>query len=432
MEMIKLNSIIKRTCKILVIIFVFFSAFQSAAGEKGVKASAIVQAVSDQKPPALNALAAIVVEESTGRVLFARNADQKRSIASTTKIMTALVALENGNLEDTVTISKRAAAIGGSTAGMQAGEKYTLRELLYAMLMISANDAAIAVAEHVGGTVERFADMMNKKAKSIGAVNSNFVTPHGLDRENQYSTASDLAIITIEALKNPVFSQIVSTTNTSISGHNLYNTNELLGNYPGVDGVKTGYTGKAGRCLVTSARRGEMRVISVVLGSPTKNARASASRAILDYCFDNFRMYRLLKGGEVYARVPVYRGIRQIIELRADQEIKVPLSELELDLLKVQSNVPEVLNAPVYAGMDTGFIEYEVNGEVVGRSMLKTSDNIRKKNYSDYLKEVLHSWSRMMRDGMFSGIYRMGHMGGILLPRNAAGMFECFSGNSNS
>lgn len=430
MEMIKLNSMIKRTCCILVPILIFFTAFKPVACQKGVETNSVVQAVSDQKPPVVNALAAIVVEESTGRILFARNAEQKRSIASTTKIMTALVALENGDLEDTVTISKRAASIGGSIAGLREGEKYTLRELLFAMLMISANDAAIAVAEHVGGTVEHFAEMMNKKSKSIGAVNSNFVTPHGLDRENQYSTASDLAIITIEALENPVFAQIVSTTNTSISGHHLYNTNELLGNCPGVDGVKTGYTGKAGRCLVTTARRGEMRLVSVVLGSPTRNARATASRALLSYCFDNFRMHRLLKAGEVYARVPVYRGIGQTIELRADQEIKVPLSDLELELLEAQSSVPEVLNAPVYAGMDTGFIEYEVNGEVVGRSMLKTSTNIRKKNYSDYLNEVLHSWSRMMRGGLFSGIYGVGHIGGILLPWGTAGIFECFGGDS--
>ncbi len=422
MEMIKLKLMIKITWHILVPILIFFSAFQPVAGEKGAEANSIMQAVSDQKPPVVNALAAIVVEESTGRILFARNAGQKRSIASTTKIMTALVALENGDLDDTVTISKRAAAIGGSTAGLRTGEEYTLRELLFIMLMISGNDAAIAVAEHVGGTEEHFAEMMNKKAKSIGAVNSNFVTPHGLDRENQYSTASDLAIITIEALKNPVFAEIVSTTNTSISGHHLYNTNELLGSCPGVDGVKTGYTGKAGRCLVTTTRRGEMRLISVVLGSPTRNARASASRTMLEYCFDNFRMHRLLQAGEVYARVPVYRGIGQTIELRADQDIKVPLSDLELDLLAAQSSVPKVLNAPVYAGMDTGFVEYEVNGEVVGRSMLKTSINIRKKNYSDYLNEVLHSWSRMMREGLFSGMYGVGHARGILLPWNTARM----------
>lgn len=410
MEMIKLKSMIRGICQLLVPIIVFFSAFQTAAGDKVIELKPITQAVSEQNPPVVNALAAIVVEESSGRILFARNATQKRSIASTTKIMTALVALEEGSLDDVVTISKRAATIGGSTVGLQTGQKYTLKELLFAMLMISGNDAAIAIAEHVGGTVEQFADLMNKKARTLGAKNSHFVTPHGLDRENQFSTAHDLAIITIEALKNPLFAEIVSTTSSSISGHHLYNTNELLGSCPGVDGVKTGYTGKAGRCLVTTARRGDMRLISVVLGSPTKNARASASRALLDYCFTNFAMHKLQQAGDVYARVPVSRGIGENIELKVENDIEVPLSKLELELLEAESSVPDVLNAPVYAGVDTGFVEYAVNGEMLGRSMLKTSKNIRKKVITDYMKEVLYSWSKMMREGMFSEIYGVGRV----------------------
>ena len=419
MEMIKLNSMKRGICQLLVPIIVFFSAFQTAAGDKAIESKPIAQAVSKESPPVVNALAAIVVEESTGRILFARNATQKRSIASTTKIMTALVALEEGSLDDVVTISKRAATIGGSTVGLQIGQKYTMKELLFAMLMISGNDAAIAIAEHVGGTVEQFADLMNRKARSLGAVNSHFVTPHGLDRENQFSTAHDLAIITIEALKNPLFAEIVSTTSSSISGHHLYNTNELLGNCPGVDGVKTGYTGKAGRCLVTTAIRGDMRLISVVLGSPTRNARASASRALLDYCFTNFAMHKLLQAGDVYARVPVFRGIGENIELKVEQDIEVPLSKLELELLEAESSVPDVLNAPIYAGVDTGFVEYAVNGEMLGRSMLKTSENIRKKVITDYMKEVLYSWSKLMREGMFFEIYGPGRASSILFPWKA-------------
>jgi len=414
MEMIKLNRIIKDICCILVLFIIFFAAYQGTAAEKDRNIETVAQAVAEQKPPVINAPAAIVVEESTGRILYAKNAMQKRSIASTTKIMTALIALERGDLNDTVTISKRAAAIGGSTVGLQAGQKYTLKELLYAMLMVSGNDAAIAVAEHIGGTVENFAEMMNKKAKSLGAVNSNFVTPHGLDRENQYSTAYDVAIITIEALKHPVFAEIVSTTVSSIPGHRLYNTNELLGYCNGVDGVKTGYTGKAGRCLVTSAKRGGMRLISVILGSPTRNARANASRELLDYCFANFSMRRLIKAGEVYAKVPVYRGVGDTVELKAEQDIVVPLSDLEFEMLDEQSNVPEILNAPVYAGIDSGYVEFTVNGEVLGSSMLKTSHNIRKKVFKDYFMEVLQSWSSMMREGIFLRLYGIGYFGMVI------------------
>ncbi|MGE5614201.1 MAG: D-alanyl-D-alanine carboxypeptidase family protein [Bacillota bacterium] len=361
--------------------------------------------LSESKPPVLNARAAVLIEWTSGRVLYSKNAMEKRSIASTTKIMTALTALENGNLEDVVTVSKRAASIGGSTIGLRAGEKYTLKEMLYALLMVSANDAAIAIAEHIGGTVENFAAMMNKRAVSLGAVNSNFVTPHGLDRENQYSTAYDVALITREALKNPVFAEIVSTTSSSISGHNLYNTNELLGSYRGVDGVKTGYTGKAGRCLVTTAKRDDMRLISVVLGSPTRGARVDATRKLLDYGFDNFRMHWLRKSGEIYAKVPVYRGVKEHVSLVVEQDIVLPLTEDEVELVREEKLVPRVLDAPVYAGVESGVVEYRLNGDVLAQSALKVSESIRRKTYFDYLNNILDSWCRMMREGMFrSGI----------------------------
>ena len=155
--------------------------------------------------------------------------------------------------------------------------------------------------------------MMNKRAASL-SVNSNFVTPHGLDRENQYSTAYDGAD-NDRGPEAPLFCEMVSTISSYIPGHNLYNTNELLGSYPGADGVKTGYTGKAGRCLVSTAKKNGMRLISVVLGSPTRSARAEASRRLLDYGFENFRMYKLMSKGEVYAKIPVYRGVSEYVAL---------------------------------------------------------------------------------------------------------------------
>lgn len=357
---------------------------------------------TDKKAPVINALAAVVIEESSGRVLYAKNATVRRSIASTTKIMTAIVALANGDIEEDVIVSKRAASIGGSVIGLQTGERFTLKEMLYAMLMISANDAAIAVAEHIGGTVECFAEMMNKKAESLGAADSHFVTPHGLDVADQYSTAYDVAIITRYALTIPIFAEIVSNTTYYIPGHNLYNTNELLQSYPGVDGVKTGYTGKAGRCLVTTIQKDDMRIISVVLGSPTRTARANASKALLDYAFENFCMYKLLNAGDIYAQVPVNRGIEESIRLKVEQDVILPLSEAEFERLEVKKYVPGIINAPIYGGIDAGFVEYVLNGEVVGQSMLTTSRNIRKKTYYDYLGFVIKSWSRIMREGIFA------------------------------
>ena len=408
MEMIILNSFKKVKYFILIPAIIFLSTMQPVYGDDEMETKPHMpviseKAVTDKKAPSINALAAVVVEASSGRVLYSKNATARRSIASTTKIMTAIVALENGSMEDEVMISKRAAGIGGSTLGLQTGQKYTLKELLYAMLMVSANDAAIAVAEHIGGTVESFAELMNKKAESMGAADSRFVTPHGLDTGNQYSSAYDVAIITRYALKNPVFAEIVSTTSSYIPGHGLYNTNELLGVYPGVDGVKTGYTGKAGRCLVTTAQRNGMRLVTVVLGSPTRTARANASRALLDYAYENFCMHRLLNAGDIYARVPVYRGIDSGIILKVAQDVELPLSEVEAQKLEVREYVPKWMNAPVYAGIDAGFVEYALNGEVVAQSMLTTSKDIRKKVFMDYLAFVLEAWGRMMREGMFAG-----------------------------
>lgn len=394
MEMMKLNSVAKAASVIILSFTVILLSIQR------------VYADGDQelKPPVINALAAVVVEVSSGRVLYEKNATQKRSIASTTKIMTAIVALENANLDEEIVISKRAASIGGSVIGLRAGQKYTVREMLYAMLMASANDAAIAIAEHVAGTVEDFAKMMNKKAESLGMEDSHFVSPHGLDRDNQYSTAYDMAIITIEALKNPLFAEIVSTKSSYIPGHSLYNTNELLGSCPGVDGVKTGYTGKAGRCLITTVKRGDMRLISVVLGSPTRTARANASRDLINYCFDNFSMHKLLNAGDIYVQVPVYRGVEGYVSLKADESIVLPLSKAEVERLKINRSVPDQLDAPVYAGTDTGFIEYEINGRVLAGSILKVSKDIRRKTMLDYFLDVLYSWGKVMREGIFSGI----------------------------
>jgi len=390
-EMIHLSLLKKAGCCIL-IFSIIVTAVQKPA----------FAVVSDDAPPTVNAMAAVVMEAVSGRVIYAKNATQKRAIASTTKIMTAIVALEEGNLDDEVKISKRAASIGGSVVGLREGQTYTLRELLYGMMLASGNDAAIAVAEHIGGSVEAFAKMMNAKARAIGATDSNFVTPHGLDADNQYSTAYDLAIITRYAIRNPVFMKIVSTTSYYIPEHGLYNTNELLATCPGVDGVKTGYTSKAGRCLVTSAFRNGMRLISVVLGSPTRTARANATRALLDYAYRNYRMANLVKAGDVYKKVPVYRGIMDSMELITAQTLTVPLTDQEEELLEVREHIPDILKAPVYAGSDVGVVEFVVNGEVIAQSNLKTSCDVRRKRYSDYLIDVFRHWAKMFREGIFA------------------------------
>ena len=359
--------------------------------------NAVITSVS----PYIDATAALVMEAGSGRVLYSKNPTVRKSIASTTKIMTAIVALENGDPEDIVTVSGKAAGTRGSSINLGAGQKFTLLELLYGMLMNSGNDAAVAIAEHIGGSVEAFAAMMNSKARELGADNTVYVTPHGLDAEGQYSTAYDLALITRYALKNPVFSRIVATNRAYIPGRQLYNTNELLELYPGADGVKTGYTGKAGRCLVASATRDGMRIISVVLGSPTRYKRAEASRMILDYSFNNYTMHTMINAGSEFKNIPVHRGVSGTVAVKALDTVELPLRQDELERLETRVFLPESLDAPIYAGTDTGCVEYLVDGEVVGQTILTTWEDVHRKGFFDYLGSIIGSWARMMREGIF-------------------------------
>lgn len=349
------------------------------------------------KTPLVEAGAAVVIDAISGRVLYEKNAYSKRAMASTTKIMTAIVAIENGNLDDSVTVSKRAAEIWGSTIGLKKGQKYTLRELLFGLMLPSGNDAAIAIAEHIGGSVEAFVGMMNDKALELDAKDTQFKSPHGLDMDGHYSTAYDMAIITRYALNNPVFSSIAGTKRASIPGINLYNTNEMLDAYPGADGVKTGYTGKAGRCLVTSATRDNWRIISVVLNCSTRYKRAQSSKNILDYAFSNYRIYRLITQEEESERVKVIKGNSNDVPVQAVDEISLPLRQDEVESMETQFDLPESINAPVYKGIEVGKIRVLVNGQVIAESALKTVKAVPKKGVIDYIKEIVDSWTKIIK-----------------------------------
>ena len=219
--------------------------------------------------PNINARSCIILDRISKKILFGKNEFNKVKMASTTKIMTATIIIENCDLSQTVIVSKKAASTGGSRLGLKANDKITIRDLLYGLLLCSGNDAAVALAETAGGDISSFSQMMNSKAKELGFKNTNFESPHGLDSDKHYTTAYELAILSDYALKNKTFSQIVGTKNytVTINGYpkTLSNTNELLGNLNGVYGIKTGFTNGANRCLVTSCKRNEMDIICVVL-----------------------------------------------------------------------------------------------------------------------------------------------------------------------
>ena len=241
----------------------------------------------------------IAIDRKTLKILYEKDAYSKVAMASTTKIMTCIIALEKCSLQDTVIISKKSATVTGSTLGLKENTQISFNDLLYGLMLRSGNDCAIAIAEHISGTVENYIDLMNKKALELGLKNTHFVSPHGLDDNEHYTTAYDLAILTDYALKNDTFKKIVSTKNYTITlnghSHNITNTNELLNNVAGVYGVKTGFTFNAGRCLVTSCKRNNMDIIIVVLGANTKKLRGLDTLNLINYIYTNFKYIDISK-----------------------------------------------------------------------------------------------------------------------------------------
>lgn len=271
-------------------------------------------------------------------------------MASTTKIMTAIVVLENEDeLNKKTTISSKAAGTGGSRLGLHKNDEITINDLLYGLLLCSGNDAAVALAEHISGSVEEFAKLMNEKAESLNLENSHFVTPHGLDEDEHYTTAYELAKITDYALNIDKFSQIVKTKSYSVNIDGNYkslnNTNELLGYLNGVYGVKTGFTNGANRCLVTSVKRGDMDIIAVVLGADTKKDRSSDSIKVIEYVFENYKMvdfeYMLHEKFDnivTNARFKVNKGITDELSIDlAENNVKLyPVNKYNLKDIKVR------------------------------------------------------------------------------------------------
>lgn len=323
-------------------------------------------------------------------------------MASTTKIMTATIVLENSNLSDEVTISKKAGGTGGSRLGLKKGDKISLNDLLYGLMLRSGNDAAVAIAEHVGGSVEEFAQMMNKKAKELGLTNTHFVTPHGLDNSNHYTTALELAKLTDYALQNKKFAQIVGTKETSIhingTPRQIFNTNELLGVLDGVIGVKTGFTNGAGRCLVTETKRGDMDIITVVLGADTKKDRTKDSIKLIEYAFANFTKVNIKeKAMEEFEkwerinknRILIIKGRKDRISLDVGKFNTEVIPVKETDKLEITINTINQIEAPIEKNTKVGTIIIKLNDNIIESIDIICSEKIERKTWIDYFKENL-------------------------------------------
>lgn len=341
------------------------------------------------------AKAAVVMDVKTGRILYSKNSEQKLPMASTTKIMTVLVAIETGKLNEMVTISKKAANVEGSSIYLKEGEKITVEELLFAIMLRSGNDAATAVAEHLGGSVEGFAQMMNLKAKEIGAKNTSFANPHGLDNSEHYTTAYDLALITSYALKNPKFAEIVSTKRKTISGppnvewkRSMMNKNKMLWQFEGGDGVKTGFTNKAGRCLVASATRSNWKLCSVVLNC---DPMWEESSALLDYCFNNYSQQKIVDSGELYQYLKVIKGDKDIVGLKPTKDFYLPVKTDELDKVILIQQLKFNNTAPILKGTKAGEIKVYMKDEFVGTVDLEYTESIKSQNPLYYVRKIFRS-----------------------------------------
>jgi len=347
--------------------------------------------------PTVNATSAIAIDTVSGRILYEKDAFTKRPMASTTKIMTAIIAIENNDINDIVKISKKAANTGGSSVHLKENQEIKLEELLYGLMLASGNDAAVAIAEHTAGTVEEFAKLMNQKALELGAFNTNFVTPHGLDADDHYSTAYDMAIITRYALKNPTIAKLVSTQNkymtfTDGTGRSLNNTNALLSSYAGADGVKTGYTGLAGRCLIASATRNNWQVISVVFGEPSSSSRINDSAKILNYCFDNYKFVDLRSLYDINFSLNLQKGIKQDFIPEYEKELLIPLTNDEKNAVKIKKELSENLIAPISSNYIVGKIEFILNDESLGHINIVNPKEIARMNILDYYKDIFISY----------------------------------------
>lgn len=322
--------------------------------------------------------AAILIDRSTGEVLYEKNADAVLPMASTTKIMTLLVALEEGNLSDDVTVSEKASGIYGSRIYLDVNERQSLHDLLYALMLSSANDAAIAIAEHIGGTEERFVDMMNRRAEQMNLRQTHFTNPHGLTAPDHHTTARELATLARYAMLYEQFQEIVLTKKHIIpwpaknSTRELNNINELIYRYPEATGIKTGYTSAAGQCIVASAKRGEDEVIAVILGAQDRGRMYQDAKTMLEYGLDMFADRVLPAADTVRTEREVFAGDKVEVVAAGHVIARLPISVKEEDIEKYFFWKPTP-TAPLERGYRMGTLQYRVHGETVAEVPLVTT-----------------------------------------------------------
>lgn len=342
----------------------------------------IYQTVSYANIDDLSAKSYVLIDEISGRVLIEKNAYDRMPMASTTKIMTALIALENSSLDDKVLVDERSTNVEGSSIYLKNEELISMEDLLYGLMLRSGNDSAVAIANHVCGEEEQFLNLMNEKARSLGALNTNFTNPHGLSHNDHYSTAYDLAIITREAFKYDAFKEIVSAKSHNANRDtNRYfvNKNKTLWEYPDGDGVKIGYTMAAGRCLVSSAIRDGMRLIAVSLQAPNW---FNDNYKIMDFGFENFKPYTIYNKNQLMKKIQITKDNIDIY-LVAENDLVYPLKGEEMESIKINITTNNNMQLPLRKGDTVGSIDTYLNGKLINKDNLVSLNDVKEKSFID-------------------------------------------------
>jgi len=338
--------------------------------------------------PEINAKSAILIDAASGRILYEKNAHERLPQASTTKITTALVALENADPTKTIRVPDDFVNPGESSIYLEPGEVHSLEDLLYALLLRSANDAGDAIAIGIAGSLEKFIDMMNEKVADLGLTDTHYVNTHGLHHEEHYSSAYDLAMIAKEALKHEEFRKIIVTDKHIIPWPgNEYsrvadNGNKLLGKYEGADGVKTGYTRQAGSCLVGSATRDGMQLIAVVLNC---NQMYDEMARLLDYGFANYKKKDFFQKHQVVEQIVIDGGKEESVKILAEKPLSIALSDEEISQAKVNIYLPEKVKAPVKKGQRMGVAVIDIAGKLTLTTELIADHEVEKRSFLSLL-----------------------------------------------
>lgn len=341
--------------------------------------------VRAEVPEGLSARSAVLMDSASGRLLYEKNGFEKLSMASTTKIMTAVLAIEGCDMDDVVTVSPSASGVEGSSLWLEVGEQLTVRQLLLGLMLRSGNDAAVALAEQTAGSVDAFVLMMNSKAKEIGMYNTSFETPNGLDSDNHYTTAYDMAVLARYAMQNPTFREIVATEKAQIpwAGHDwnraLDNHNKLLKSYEGCTGIKTGFTKKSGRCLVSSAQRDGRELICVTLNAPDD---WNDHTRLLDHGFEDFETVTLAKQGRMLKTAQI--GDEQVGLLFADDFV-TSLRSGEATELRSETLEPAL---PIHKGQTLGRVYIFSGGDFLGGVDLLADRDIAPEGFIDFMIKI--------------------------------------------